>query len=120
MKSYAEKHFGDKDWPTLVDDTEFLDRVLKDVQEACRKGGIERFETPQRVKVVLDSWTPETGLVTDALKLKRKAIEQKYRDEIEDLYRDRPSKSASKTKRSQVAPQKPTDVANDVIAKKEE
>ncbi len=26
--------------------------------------------------------TPDNGLVTDALKLKRKAIEQKYKDDI--------------------------------------
>ena len=129
LKNYAEKHFGNQDWQKLVDDAEFNDRVLKDVQEACRKGGIERFETPQRVKVVLESWTPETGLVTDALKLKRKAIEQRYKDEIDDLYQDRRSQTASKTKRSQVSPQKstastsnekPKDVANEIIAKKDE
>ena len=71
---------------------------MKDVQEACRKGGIERFETPQRVKVVTEAWTPETGLVTDALKLKRKAIEQKYRDQIEDLYLDKKPTTTSQTK----------------------
>lgn len=71
---------------------------MKDVQEACRKGGIERFETPQRVKVVTEAWTPETGLVTDALKLKRKAIEQKYRDQIEDLYIDKKPTSQTKAK----------------------
>ena len=79
--------------------------MLKDVQEACRKGGIERFETPQRVKIVSESWTPESGLVTDALKLKGKAIEQKFQDTIEDLYQDKPTKSSStKIKSSRVAP----------------
>jgi hypothetical protein len=30
--------------------------------------------------------------VTDALKLKRKAIEQKYKDDIEDLYQEKKTK----------------------------
>lgn len=61
---------------------------MKKIQDACKKGGIERFETPQHVKIVKEIWTPETGLVTDALKLKRKAIEQKYKNDIEDLYHE--------------------------------
>ena len=53
--------------------------------------------------MVTEAWLPETGLVTDALKLKRKAIEQKYRDQIEDLYLDKkpksqPNQSNKKTK----------------------
>lgn len=69
-----------------MDQDDFNQMILKEVQEACKKGYIERFETPQQVHIVKESWTPETDLVTDALKLKRKAIENKYRDLIEDLY----------------------------------
>lgn len=50
---------------------------------------------PQRVRIVKETWTPETGLVTDALKLKRKAIEQKYRRILAELYSDEQSKSSS-------------------------
>jgi long-chain acyl-CoA synthetase len=96
FQSYSEKHFGETQWQKLVDDEEFKEQVLKDIQTACAKNGIEKFETPQRVKIVTESWTPETGLVTDALKLKRKAIEQKYKDDIEDLYIDKPKSSSSK------------------------
>ncbi|CAF0944544.1 unnamed protein product [Didymodactylos carnosus] len=96
MTSYTEKHFDTKEWQKLIDDEEFVGQVLKDVQEACRKGGIERFETPQRVRIVPDAWTPETGLVTDALKLKRKAIELKYQDDIDTLYKDEPKQKQNK------------------------
>ncbi len=106
FQSYSEKYFGETEWQKLVDDEEFNEQILKDVQEACQKGGIERFETPQRVKIVTEAWTPETGLVTDALKLKRKAIEQKYHDDIEDLYIDKPKQASSKrSKRSRVVPE---------------
>ncbi len=113
IQGYSEKHFGEKEWQKLVDDQEFNEHILKDIQDVCHKGGIERFETPQRIKIITEPWTPETGLVTDALKLKRKAIEQKYKDDIEDLYVDKPKKSSStRIKKSQVVP--------DVISKKEE
>lgn len=42
--------------------------------------------------------------MTDALKLKRKAIEQKFKDTIEDLYQDKPKKNPTKIKSSRVAP----------------
>jgi long-chain acyl-CoA synthetase len=103
-KAYTDKHFGNPDWQKLLNNTELNEQVLKDIQEACRKGGIERFETPQRAQVVGEPWTPETGLVTDALKLKRKAIEQKYRDQIDDLYLDKPKKNSSNVKLSRVVP----------------
>jgi len=128
MASYTEKHFGEKDWQKLVDDDEFNELILKEVENACKKGGIERFETPQRIKVVTEPWTPETGLVTDALKLKRKAIEQKYKDDIEDLYQEKKQKpnsakkSKPKTNKNQSSNENkstnenPTDLSKDVIA----
>lgn len=88
MGYYTEKHFGDTEWQNLIDDGEFNAKILKEIQDACKKGAIEKFETPQRVKIVTENWTPETGLVTDALKLKRKAIETKYKDVIEELYKE--------------------------------
>ncbi|CAF1577196.1 unnamed protein product, partial [Rotaria sordida] len=87
--NYTERHFYEKEWQKLVDNEEFVEKILKEIQNVCKNNGIERFETPQRIKIVTESWTPETGLVTDALKLKRKAIEQKYKDDIEDLYQDK-------------------------------
>ncbi|UJR29514.1 hypothetical protein I4U23_010731 [Adineta vaga] len=115
MGNFTENNFGERDWQKLVDDDAFIDLVLKEVQTACKNGGIERFETPQRVKVVTEAWTPETGLVTDALKLKRKAIEQNYKDDIEGLYEDRKPKQKSSTKKNS-SNENPTDVAKDVIS----
>jgi len=118
FQSYSEKHFDENEWQKLVDDEEFKEQILKDIQEACNKNGIERFEMPQRVKIVTELWTPETGLVTDALKLKRKAIEQKYKDDIEDLYLDKPKKNSSKRPKKIRVETK--DNPNDIISKKDE
>ncbi|CAM4811169.1 unnamed protein product [Rotaria magnacalcarata] len=104
MGNYTEKHFGNRDWQKMVDDQEFNEQILKEIQDACKKGGIQSFEMPQRVRVVTESWTPETGVVTDALKLKRKAVEEKYKDDIEALYKDeQPKKTSLKEKKSPAA-----------------
>ncbi len=75
---------------------------------------IKEYEIPKRVKIVTDSWTPETGLVTDALKLKRKAIEQKYKDDIEQLYEDKPK--SNKDQSNEKKQDNPTEVGEDVVS----
>jgi long-chain acyl-CoA synthetase len=45
-----------------------------------------RFEIPSKIKFVEEIWLPDTGLVTDSMKLKRKQIEQFYSNDIEALY----------------------------------
>lgn len=47
--------------------------------------------------MVTDAWTPDTGLVTDALKLKRKAIEEKYKEDIDELYGEKNKGNKSKS-----------------------
>ena len=50
------------------------------------KANLEKFEIPRAVGLLPDIWTPDTGLVTAALKLKRKQIQFKYQEIIDDLY----------------------------------
>lgn len=44
------------------------------------------MEFPGAIHLCDEIWTPETGLLTEALKLKRKPIEQRYEKEIKALY----------------------------------
>ena len=48
--------------------------------------GLEKFEIPKKIALVQDEWTPESGLVTAASKLKRKEVEKFYVSEIEKMY----------------------------------
>jgi len=63
-----------------------LNVLQREVAEHCRSQGIERFETPMKMVFVREIWTPDTGLVTDSLKLKRKAIENFYAEKIRAVY----------------------------------
>lgn len=47
---------------------------------------LERFEIPKKVRLSAEQWTPETGLVTDAFKLKRKELKSHYQEDIERMY----------------------------------
>ena len=46
------------------------------------------YETVKRFVVLSDQLTVEDGTLTPTLKLRRKNIAEKYRDEIEGLYAD--------------------------------
>lgn len=48
--------------------------------------GLEKFEAPKKISLVLDEWTPESGLITAAMKLKRKDLETRYSSEIQQMY----------------------------------
>lgn len=49
-------------------------------------GKLERFEIPGALKLCPEQWSPDMGLVTAAFKLKRKAVEERYKHEISRMY----------------------------------
>ena len=51
---------------------------------------LQKFEIPQAVHLVSELWTPESGLLTAAMKLKRKNIEEKFSEEIAQMYHQGP------------------------------
>lgn len=60
--------------------------VLKVLAEAAMAANLEKFEIPVKIRLSPDPWTPETGLVTDAFKLKRKELTAFYQTDIERMY----------------------------------
>jgi long-chain acyl-CoA synthetase len=63
-----------------------VDKLTKEMLQFCMERGCDRFEVPTKIKFVKEAWLPDSGLVTDSLKLKRKEIENFYKREIELLY----------------------------------
>lgn len=47
---------------------------------------LARFEKLKRVLVVPDEFTPDSGIMTPTLKLRRRVVEERYRQEINELY----------------------------------
>ncbi len=47
---------------------------------------LARFEKLKRVLLVADEFTPDNGVLTPTLKLRRRVVEERYRQQIDDLY----------------------------------
>jgi len=75
-----------KEFRELCNDPDVVKADEKMLQEQGKKAGLEKFEIPLRVKLVPETWMPDSGLVTAAYKLKRKNIQDHYQEEINDMY----------------------------------
>ncbi|KAG8640443.1 long chain acyl-CoA synthetase 8 [Manihot esculenta] len=66
------------------------DETIAEVQQSLSKVGkaakLDKFEIPEKIKLLPDPWTPESGLVTAALKIKREQLKSKFKDELQKLY----------------------------------
>ncbi|OEL20924.1 Long chain acyl-CoA synthetase 8 [Dichanthelium oligosanthes] len=71
------------------------DQATKEVQQslskvrhncAAKAARLEKFEIPAKILLLPEPWTPESGLVTAALKLKREQIKTKFKDDLNKLY----------------------------------
>ena len=47
---------------------------------------LARFETMKRVVLIPDEFTPENGALTPTMKLRRRVVEERYRNQIEEVY----------------------------------
>uniref|UniRef100_A0A146SA94 long-chain-fatty-acid--CoA ligase n=1 Tax=Fundulus heteroclitus TaxID=8078 RepID=A0A146SA94_FUNHE len=73
-------------WEETCNHPEMEKEVLKEIKEVAAKIKLQRFEVPVKVRLSPEPWTPETGLVTDAFKLKRKELKNHYLSDIERMY----------------------------------
>ncbi|XP_015234273.1 PREDICTED: long-chain-fatty-acid--CoA ligase 3-like [Cyprinodon variegatus] len=73
-------------WEELCNNPRMEREVLRIINEAAISGKLERFEIPKKIRLSAEPWTPETGLVTDAFKLKRKELKKHYQEDIERMY----------------------------------
>lgn len=64
-----------------------VDEVKKSMMEAAKASGLSKQEMPSNVYVETLQWLPETGLVTDAFKIKRKTLNEKYDVVVKKLYK---------------------------------
>ena len=70
----------------LCRDPEITKAITKDIIAYCMKQGLNKMETPTKIKLCSEEWLPDTGLVTAALKIRRKNIQDYYKSEIRNMY----------------------------------
>lgn len=54
--------------------------------QAGKAARFDKFEIPAKIKLLAEPWTPESGLVTAALKLKRETIRKEFSADLAALY----------------------------------
>lgn len=80
------------DLATLVQrcqDYQIEAEVYADIVKTAKAANLGKKEVPLRIRLLPDEWSPDNGILTAALKLKRKAIEKRYEKELKELYDDR-------------------------------
>lgn len=70
----------------LCRDDRVKESILKELQMHGKKCGLSRWEVPAAVYLTLEPWTPDTGLVTAALKLRRKQLSLHYENTVHNMY----------------------------------
>ena len=70
--------------PAILENKAVLREILKRIKSACK--GFPQYGVPRAVKLLRDPWTIENNALTPTLKLKRRVIVEKYKNDIENLY----------------------------------
>ncbi|XP_015671181.2 long-chain-fatty-acid--CoA ligase 4-like, partial [Protobothrops mucrosquamatus] len=86
LTALAEQRGMSDSWNNICNNPVMESEVLKEIKDMANKMKLERFEVPIKVRLSPEPWTPETGLVTDAFKLKRKELKNHYLTDIERMY----------------------------------
>lgn len=68
----------------LIADSKVIGLYAGIVAEVNR--GLARYETLKKILLVADEFTANDGTLTPTFKLRRKAVEERYRKEIDELY----------------------------------
>ncbi|OWF44421.1 long-chain-fatty-acid--CoA ligase 4-like [Mizuhopecten yessoensis] len=82
-----EMKIEEEDVDKLCRNEKLSKEFLKKLNEYGVKAGVEKYCLPQAITLVPEPWMPDSGLVTDSFKLKRKAMENHYKADIARMYR---------------------------------
>ncbi|CAN7992988.1 unnamed protein product, partial [Ixodes hexagonus] len=71
----------------LCDEERVKEKAAKELISHCGTSGLVRFEIPLKYKLCKEPWTPESELVTAALKIRRVQLQRFYEVDIKLMYK---------------------------------
>ncbi|KAI3522313.1 hypothetical protein L1887_11849 [Cichorium endivia] len=87
LESWAlQKGIKFDDFTSLCQMEETVKEVYASLIKAAKTARLEKFEMPAKIKLLSEAWTPESGLVTAALKLKRDVIRKTFKQDLANFY----------------------------------
>ena len=69
----------------MCNDPGLVSEVLKILAAHGKNNGLEKFEIPTKIQLCPEVWLPDSGLVTAAFKLKRRAIQDQFQSSITSI-----------------------------------
>lgn len=84
VEKWAKDHNISARGEELMELGALKEMILKDMEKYCLN--CKSYEKPQRVHLTTDDWNIENGMITPSMKIKRKAVFEKYKNIIENLY----------------------------------
>ena len=69
----------------ICQDEEVVAAALDQIRSCGTKSGLLRYEVPTKIKLCHEPWTPDSGLVTAALKIRRRPIQEFYQKDIDRM-----------------------------------
>jgi long-chain acyl-CoA synthetase len=85
LESYAHlKGLHIKDHGEFCSDPKIMDLFERQVAETTK--GLAQYETVKKIALLENEFAVETGELTPTLKIKRRVIDQKYKDVIDGIY----------------------------------
>ncbi|CAJ0865938.1 17117_t:CDS:2 [Entrophospora sp. SA101] len=85
-KLAIEKNIHGSSFEELCKNKEITNVVLQACTAEAKKADFKPAEFLSAITLMSDEWTAQNGLVTAALKIKRKDIQQKYQHDIDVMY----------------------------------
>jgi long-chain acyl-CoA synthetase len=70
----------------LYENSEIVFAISKQIERFGKNAKLNKIEIPVKIKLCSEEWTPDNGLVTAAMKIKRKNIVKKYQTDIDSMY----------------------------------
>merc|ERR1712137_293531 len=74
------------DFDGLCKDPRIVAKVADACKASCKAQKLVAFETPQHYALIAELWTPENDMLTAAMKMKRPAIADKHKADIDRVY----------------------------------
>jgi len=88
LRSYAQLKGLDANTPAqFCCDPRIIDLMQRQVDSLC--DGLSKYERVKRVALIEHELTIESGELTPTLKVKRRVVDEKYRDVIDKLYEEK-------------------------------
>jgi len=70
----------------LCQNAKVIAAVLADLKAVCKAAKLNKFETPEKLVLCSELWTPDNDMLTAVQKLKRKPIADKHAADIDAVY----------------------------------